>query len=183
MHPTNERELLFRLTQHDEYAFTRLFRLYYTEVYNVAVKYTRSCMLAEEITNDVFLKIWLRRDHAQGIMNLRTYLFVITRHTVYKWMNQLNHCQKTVPIGNDDYISASGNPCDRLIQKEYYHLLQKAVKRLPNRQRQVFILIKNRGFSRKESADILHINTETVKFHLSQAMHSIRTFCHPYVEL
>lgn len=183
MPPTNERELLHRLTQHDEYAFTQLFRLYYSEVYHIAALYTRSYLLAEEIANDVFVKIWLRRDHSEGILNLRTYLFVVTRHMVYKTMNRLKKHLKTIPLDNGVRVHADSDPCTWVIERERHFMLQKAVERLPARQRQVFKLVKNKGFSRKETAGILHINTETVKFHLREAMQGIRALCKSQLEL
>jgi RNA polymerase sigma-70 factor (ECF subfamily) len=63
------------------------------------------------------------------------------------------------------------------MDKEYRSLLKKAIDRLPDQQKQVYHLIKERDMKREAVADILQIQPETVKFHLAQAMKNIRGFC------
>jgi len=59
--------------------------------------------------------------------------------------------------------------------------LQNAIDRLPNQQKQVYYLIKDQGLKRDEVAHKLHIQPETVKFHLAQAMKNIRAVCMLYL--
>jgi RNA polymerase sigma-70 factor (ECF subfamily) len=62
-------------------------------------------------------------------------------------------------------------------------LLRNAIDRLPNQQKQVYQLIKEQKLKREEVADLLHLQPDTVKFHLAQAMKNIRNFCAPYLGL
>ena len=65
----NEEELLAFIANGDELAFTRVFDYYRDRIYSIAFKITHSTTVAEEIVQDVFLKIWLRRDHLIEIEN------------------------------------------------------------------------------------------------------------------
>jgi DNA-directed RNA polymerase specialized sigma24 family protein len=56
--PYNEQELIYLIGQSDQIAFTKLFDHYRNKIYTVALKLTHSTTIAEEIVEDVFLKIW-----------------------------------------------------------------------------------------------------------------------------
>ncbi len=66
---------------------------------------------------------------------------------------------------------------DYLVDKEFTSLLQKAIDRLPHQQKQVYKLMKEEDLKRGEVAKLLHVQPETVKFHLAQAMKNIRAYC------
>jgi len=64
----NEKELLFLTSHGDERAFTTLFEHYADNVFGVAMAYTKSTETAEEVVQDVFLKIWLNRENLGSII-------------------------------------------------------------------------------------------------------------------
>jgi RNA polymerase sigma factor (sigma-70 family) len=80
----NEHELLQLILKGDEFAFAKLFEFYKDSVYGIAFKVTRSTIIAQEIVQNVFLKIWQRRESLHEIQNFSAYLFAITRNDVYK---------------------------------------------------------------------------------------------------
>ena len=75
----NENEVLLLVSQGDEMAFRELFAHYQNKLYSVALRVTRSSTLSEEIVEDVFLKIWLKRNDLLEIQNFSAYLFEIGR--------------------------------------------------------------------------------------------------------
>lgn len=179
----NEQELIQLITQGDEQAFTKLFDHYRNKIYGVALKLTHSTTVAEEITEDVFLKIWLRRGVLNEIENFSAYLFTIARNETYKILKQIAKNYKIVLLAENHEAISHENSEDSLIAKEYNSLLQKAIDKLPHQQKQVFQLIKQEQLKRNEVAEILHIQPETVKFHLAQAMKNIRAFCMLHLNL
>ena len=64
-----------------------------------------------------------------------------------------------------------------LVGREVTSILQKAIEKLPDQQKQVYRLIKEDNLKRNEVAQLLQIQPETVKYHLAQAMKNIRAFC------
>lgn len=173
--PYNEQKLLALIAQGDEFAFAKLFEYHRDRIYTVAFRISHSTTIAEEIVQDVFLKIWLMRADLIGIQNFSAYLSVVTRNNVYKVLKRIAKDYEITLL--DDQLSAYTNSEDLVMDKEYNLLLREAIDRLPSQQKKVYQYIKEEGFKREETAVLLHLSPETVKFHLSQAMKNIRTFC------
>ena len=179
----NEQELIQLIAQGDEQAFTKLFDQYHNRIYGFAFKLTHSTTVAEEITEDVFLKIWLKRNDLLQIQNFSAYLFTVARNETYKILRQIAKNYQTVLLAENHDAFAYEHLENKLIIKEFTSLLQKAIDRLPHQQKQVFQLIKQEQLKRHEVAQILHLQPETVKFHLAQAMKNIRAFCMLHLNL
>jgi RNA polymerase sigma-70 factor (ECF subfamily) len=180
----NEKELLVLLAGGDKLAFTKLFEYHRNRIYTVAFKMTRSSAISEEIVQDIFLKIWLKRADFVDVQNFSAYLFIVTRNEVYRVLKRIARDYKiTSLLSKDEQSMANNNTAHLVMEKEYSLLLQKAVDRLPNQQKQVYKLMKDQGLKREEVAEILHIQPETVKFHLAEAMKNVRTFCMLHLNL
>ena len=180
----NEKELLVLLAGGDKLAFTKLFEYHRNRIYTVAFKMTRSSAISEEIVQDIFLKIWLKRADFVDVQNFSAYLFIVTRNEVYRVLKRIARDYKiTSLLSKDEQSMVKDKTAHHVMEKEYSLLLQKAVDRLPNQQKQVYKLMKDQGLKREEVAEILHIQPETVKFHLAQAMKNVRTFCMLHLNL
>lgn len=177
-----DQALLQQVSEGDENAFEKLFAIHRDTIYTLAFTFAKSVELSEEIVQDVFLKIWLMRTNLTGIQNFDAYLFVITRNHVYQVLKQTAQNHKTTSTSADDHLIAD-NTTDLVLEKEYTLLLQKAIARLPNQQREVYTLTRDHGLKRNEVACQLNLQPETVKFHLAQAMKNIRTFCMLHLSL
>lgn len=174
----NEAELLKLIAKSDEFAFTKLFTHYRDRIYSIAFKLTKSTIIAEEIVQDVFLKIWLKRANLNDIQNFSAYLFIVTRNDAYKVLKDIARNYKKVTLLTDEYqLFTNIDTSDLVMEKEFNLLLQNAIERLPNQQKQVYTLMKTQEFKRNEVAHQLDLKPETVKFHLAQAMKNIRDFC------
>ena len=179
----NEQHLIHLISESDEEAFTKLFNHYRNKIYGIAFKLTHSTTVAEEITEDVFLKIWSRRRTLNEIENFSAYLFRIVRNETYTVLKQIAKNYKIVLLSENNEPIANENSEDYVIEKEFATLLQKAIDRLPHQQKQVYRLMKEEELKRTEVAEILQIQPETVKFHLAQAMKSIREFLMVHLNL
>lgn len=179
----DEVEIITLVSQGDEHAFAKLFEHHQNKIYGVALRLTRSTTLAEEIVEDVFLKIWLKRNDLLQIQNFSAYLFTITRNRVYKSLRQIAKNYQTVHLNENIQTIAPGSTEDYVIDKEYTRLLHEAITRLPKQQKEVYSLIKERGLKREEAASVLHLKPETIKFHLAEAMKNIRSFCALHLDM
>lgn len=179
----DEVEIITLVSQGDEHAFAKLFEHHQNKIYGVALRLTRSTSLAEEIVEDVFLKIWLKRSDLLQIENFSAYLFTVTRNRVYKILKQIAKNYQTVHLTENIQTIAPGSTEDYVIDKEYTSLLHQAITRLPKQQKEVYYLIKERGLKREEAASVLDLKPETIKFHLAEAMKNIRSFCTPHLDM
>jgi len=173
----NEKELLELIAEGNEPAFAKLFAHYGNRIFSIAFKLTKSNIIAEEIVQDVFLKIWSKRDSLDTIQNFSAYLFIVTRNDAYKALREIARNYKVTCLTGKDQSLAVNDTADVIMDKEYSSILQKAIDRLPNQQKQVYQLMKEGDLKRDEVAHQLHIQPETVKYHLAQAMKNIRAFC------
>ncbi|MCS3796457.1 RNA polymerase sigma factor [Niastella sp. OAS944] len=172
-----EHELLKLVAEGDRNAFTQLYNNYRNKIYSIAFELTESTTVAEEIVQDVFLKIWVKRDSLHEVEHFKAYLFTITRNYVFTALKRIARQESLEVSAIQDAPLYDHDTEDRVLNKEYTRILQAAIDRLPEQQKQVYNLIKKEGLKREEAAAALHLSPETVKTHLAQAMRSIRTYC------
>ena len=84
-----EKELLVKVSQGDENAFGQLFTLYYNQLGDFIMRIAESRPLAQEIVQDVFLKIWLNRATLAEVESFRAYLFVVARNHAFNCLKQI----------------------------------------------------------------------------------------------
>lgn len=179
----NEQELIYLISKGDEVAFGKVYDYYRNRIYGIALKFSHSTTIAEEIVEEVFLKIWIKRSSLSEIKNFSAYLFAIARNEIFKTLKQIAKNYKIILLQENNLSLSYNNSEDHLLNREYASLLQKAINRLPRQQQQVYTLIKDQGFKREEAAKFLHVKPETVKYHLAEAMKNIRAFCAVHLDL
>lgn len=169
--------MLLLVSEGDEQAFTVLVKEYRRNVYTAALRLLHQPELAEEVVQDVFLKVWLHRTSLPEVEHFPAWLLGVARNTIYTAFRR-SLKDKLIPIGTpDEELPAANNTEDPLLNKEYTQLLEKAIARLPLRQQQTYRLIRQEGHKRAEAAAILGVSPETVKFNLDEANRKVRAFC------
>jgi RNA polymerase sigma factor (sigma-70 family) len=172
----HEKELLLKIAEGDQKAFGLVFLYYKTGIYTTAFRLTHSSSLSEEIVQDVFLKVWVKRSSLGHIENFPAYLFTIAQNTIYSAMRKL-YKQKFLSIGDPAAITTLAAPEEDTTISDCEQLLQEAVRRLPAKQKKAYVLIKEKGLKREQAADILRVSSETVKSNLEQAIKNIKAYC------
>lgn len=144
-----------------------LYEKYRRLLYHRAYRVVKQEPLAEEIVQDVFIAIWQNRDNNEVNMeNLEGYIFGILKHKTFDAL------RKVVQDRIFAYIDAEieHDPVnDWYDAKEMRELLNAVIAKMPNKQQEVFRLIKIDGFKREEVARKLGISPHTVKNHLLAA--------------
>jgi RNA polymerase sigma factor (sigma-70 family) len=173
--PINERKLIELLAENDEHAFTELFDHYRDKIFSRTLRFLKSPSLAEEIVQDVFLKIWLKRSELQHIQCFDSYISAMANHLIIDRLKNLSYetAAKIELSKNQVYP----NDTDYLLrQHQYQELLDKAVKLLPAQQKQVYELAKIAGMDQQSIAIRMHLSRLTVKKHMAQALQFIRRY-------
>jgi RNA polymerase sigma-70 factor (family 1) len=169
---------LLRVRDGDQNAFAVLFSHYKDRIYSIAYRLTTSRETAEEIVQDVFLKIWLRRNELGNIDHFEAYLHTIARRATYRALKQMaRQKQQTQNVINDEDIASSHISSEQILQlKQYDGLLKEAIDRLPPKQKETFQLIRQQGYKRSEVAEQLNVSPETVKYNLDEGLRKIRAY-------
>ncbi|HEY5407356.1 MAG TPA: RNA polymerase sigma-70 factor [Ginsengibacter sp.] len=178
-----ETTLLSLLSQDSEYAFQLVFDRYRNNTYKVAMMYVKSPVIAEEIVQDVFLKLWFQRKNLTEIRSLESWLFTLTRNLTFNCLKKIAYewtaREKWIKQNN-----ISENTADnKILDTEYRQLIQKAISTLSPQQQQVYKLAKEEGLSYEVIGRQLSISPLTVKTHMSRALASVRLFMQKNIDL
>lgn len=171
-----EQELLQRLAEGDEIAFTKIFYAYKDKLYSFILHVTGSAAAAEDVLQEVFLKLWRDRNSFSAVDNINAYLFKMAQnHAINGLRRQSRGALILAEIARAE-TTATANSDDILSGKELRALLQQALDQLPAQQRRVFELSRNQGLKYEEIARELNISVSTVRNHMVQALKAIREF-------
>lgn len=172
----NENELLLLVAEGDEKAFRQLFDHYWNKIYSVALTLTKSTALSEEIVQDVFLKIWLKREQLPSVEKFDGFLFTVAKNHIYNELRKKTMEQPFVEHLEQHFLESSALPEQIMVLKETKQLIDKAVQQLPDQQRAVFELSRNEGLDYTTIADQLGISRSTVKNHMTKALQFLRQY-------
>ncbi len=177
----DERETLRELADGSESAFVRIFDEYSPKIYRIALKFLDSRESAEEIVQDVFMDIWLRREKIGEVLNFGGYLHGMVRKQVYDAYRRKSAF--TDVIHELSYREQSDNPTERMVQEEEYRkLLHEVVNRLPALQKEIFWLAREEGLSHEAIARKLNLSRLAVKAHMKRILRFIRVELQPFLK-
>lgn len=171
----NETQLLLRIVNGDENAFSELYYRYHNALGIYIYQLTQSRELSEEIVQDVFLKIWVGREALTEVNNFKAWLFIVSKNHA---LNSLRTLVKERTLKKnwtrDQQFFASMD--EAAVDNDSYRLIDEAINQLPEQQKKVFILSRYRRLKYKEIAKELNLSRETVKSYLGLAVSSITKF-------
>lgn len=129
---------------------------------------------AEEIVSDVFIKIWQHRENLPPPDNIRFYLFKAVKNTALNYLKSKGRRTANLAAWELQVKRLHGpNPEEIMISKEDVTSIQSAIRQLPPRCRQIFILIKEDGLTYEQVAHLLDISKATVNVQMTLAMKKI----------
>jgi RNA polymerase sigma-70 factor (ECF subfamily) len=177
----NESELLLDVSKGDIKAFRRLYEHWEPNLSSFIYQITKSKELTLEIVQDVFLKIWMTREQLQEVKNFKAYLYAVSKNQA------INALKKSIAELEKLKLYAQNPPLyseETDDFKEYrFSLIDEAIDRLPNRQKEVFLLHRYEKLTYREIANRLGIGKESVKSHLSLSIKAIRTHIRSRISL
>ena len=173
-----DRELVIRMKQGDETAFTAIYRQLHPSLYVYMLRFCKMPSLAEDLVHDVFLRIWEIRDRINPDLPFMGYLYRIARNHTFKTLQQLA-TDRTLREQLLSHIAGqeSVQPEQLVKAKEYDRLFHEALNQMPPQRLNVFRLCRQEGRSYDEAAAILGISRNAVKKHMILSMR----FIHDYV--
>jgi RNA polymerase sigma-70 factor (family 1) len=159
----------------DEAAFTQLYLHFGKKLIQFAVSLVRSKEIAEELVEDVFVKLWANRSRISEIENLTVYLYVSVKN---KALNALSHKAKDLIAAPFDDLDTTvdqfaADPYDLMITAEMMTRMRHAIDTLPPRCKIIFKLIREDGLKYKEVAEILNISVNTIDVQMAIAVKKI----------
>lgn len=172
-----------QIAEGDERSFSVLVDHYWNRIYSMSLAYLKSSTLAQDMVQDVFLKVWLKRQELPAIQDFPSWLFILARNALVSALRSNKRQANSGITGLEELAAPHVSPDRHYDYKQLNELLQQALERLPGQQQQVFRLSHEQGLSHEEIGERLGIARQTVKNHLVRAMITLRTYIQSNGEL
>jgi len=170
-----EHELLGLIAGSDENAFRLLFDQYRNKVYTLANRLTRDKASSEDVVQEVFTKIWLNKQKLTELDSFEAYLRTITRNHIYNRLRRLATEEDFLrQLLKDNELTSENPTLNTVAYNELHRIVQEAVSQLTPRQKEVYLLGKQEGLKYEDIAQSLQLSKDTVKFHMTEALKSIK---------
>ncbi len=176
----SDADLLARLRDGDHAAFEAIFRQWYEPVVRAANRVLHDPGVAEELSQDVFLELWRRRDTLAPDSSVAGYLMQAVRNRA---LNHLRHLQ--VQRKSAVYVEALSEPAEQADADtqagELQDAIRDAIAALPPRTREVFLMSRERNLRYSEIADALGVSVKAVEANMSRALRQLRDKLSPFL--
>lgn len=139
----------------DDYGLEQVIELYKDSLIFFLIQYVKRADIAEELTEDTFVTLVVKRPSFSESAKFRTWLFTIARN---KALNHLKSAafRRSVPIDEAEEVYLPGSPEQRLLDQERYRSLYDAMSMLPENQREMISLVYFEEMSVTQAANVIH---------------------------
>lgn len=172
MAPIEDKVLVLRLKDGDKTAFKALFERYYPLFISFAHRLLKNESVAEDLIQNVFMKIWVGRANLNENKNFKNYLLVSVRNDIYQYFRKQFQVDETSEY--PEIIDASQNLETKLSAKELEKRIAGIISKMPQRRQEIFNLSRLEKLSNQEIASRLGISIRTVEKHIENALMDLR---------
>lgn len=157
--------------------FNSLYTIYADMLYNFILNLTKSPIEAQDILQDTFLRIWQTRERINLELSFKTYIYTIARNLIIDSLRrQVDNVVFDEYINSEAFQNHSENDIEKNISfDEFKEKLSKAKEELTQRQKEIFELSREKGYSIQSIAEELQLSEKTVKNQLTLALKVMRT--------
>jgi RNA polymerase sigma-70 factor (ECF subfamily) len=166
-------ELIQKTAEGDENAFEQLITKHEDKVYSTVYRYVGDRTEAEDVAQEVFVKVWQKAGSFRGKSRFSTWLYrIVANQCLSHRRRRRREPEPLDPVNVDDQKTDS--PEDEIEKKEQLEAVRLAVDSLPERQRLALILAKYEGKAYKEIAEIMGVSLSSVESLIHRARTTLR---------
>jgi len=179
-------KLIHRISKKDPVAFEQLVKRYQSMVLNICRRLLGDYHQAEETAQDVFVQIFQKASSFRRKSKVSTWIYriavnrslnMIRRNKRIRWMKDVGFSQlDKYSEEKIQFESKQNGPMELFERKEFRQILQKAVDRLPEKQKAAFILNQFEGLSAEEISEILKVSINNVEVRIYRAKRKLQSF-------
>lgn len=175
----NQSVLVAQLKSGCQKALGEIYAQYHQRIFQLAMQFLHSSEMAEEIVQDVFVKLWQKRSEIDEQRPVEAWLYTVAKNKVinsFKRKAREKALYAYAEPPGDKVVENLSRPDHQLQEKQVHALLSQAISNLPEKQQEVYKLARLEGYSRNEIAEEMQISALTVKTHMARAIVSVRQF-------
>ncbi len=171
------------IKQSDRNAFEEFFRLYYALLCNFAFQFLKEKEASEEVVQEVFFKIWDRRESIEITGSEKSYLFSAIRNACLNQIKHVNIREKYKEHNQEAIESSERKEDDFVVQQELAEKINQSIAALPEQRQIIFRLSREEGLKYKEIAAKMNLSVKTIEAQMGKALKFLRTELAEYLVL
>ncbi|MEI7422816.1 MAG: RNA polymerase sigma-70 factor [Prolixibacteraceae bacterium] len=187
MDPARHNALILALKKGEKSAYKEIYDDFFGVMYHLSYQYLHDELMAEEIVQDTFLKLWEIRKTLNERFNVRNYLYTLTKNSCLNCLRNQRIAMKHQK--NILYLEVQYN--EMALEKlgsylEYDELLQRVdqtISMLPEEIKSTFLLSRDEGFSYKKIAEIQSVSVKTIEARISKVLKILRLELRDYLTI
>ena len=164
----NDSIMLSALSAGIDEAFDALFVKYYAKVLGFVSNFCSDRQESENIVQDLFMTIWIKRERFVQIENIDNYLFISARNAACKYIKRSLQFDDISSIA--EKRSNGTDASTKVCYNELYNMVMREIATMPQQRRKVFLMSREEGLTNAEIAIALGISKRTVETHISLAL-------------
>ena len=170
----NEKTLLKRMAEGDEISFSKIYEAYRELLYRFILRFVKSPDLADDLTQEIFIRIWEIRKEMEKVDSFQAYLFMTGRNHTLNFLKKISKENAGKAEIMRHYKPVPKMADDELLSAEYRQFIQIVLDSLPAQTREIFRLSREQYKSYDEVAALLGISRHAVKKHMVRSHKKFR---------
>lgn len=156
--------------------FLEIYRAFYGKVFTFVLSLVRSKANAQDITQNIFMKIWKNRKKLEHIKSMDDYLFILSKNACMDYFRKASRKKEISTDVFDEFLLSRivSSPEKRIDALSDIEELRHVIDTLPSKRRDIFIMSRFDGLSNDEIASILGVSKKTVENQISLATKKIK---------
>jgi RNA polymerase sigma factor (sigma-70 family) len=171
---SDESLILLKVASGNEFVYTRLVEKYWQKVLQHALSFVKSYPVAEELTQDIFIQIWQKKEKLSEVKSFDNYLFIISRNLI------ITHIRKklveTESFKGEKLQEMFLKPDEQYEYKELDRIINEGANLLTEPRRTIFLLSRVEGKDADFISEELGLAKRTIRWHLLEALNFLRIY-------
>lgn len=179
--PEVEADIVRRFKRGEESALDEMLKLYWNGLLRFALRILDDGDFAEDLVQEAFVRLWNHRTKWERDDTLRPVLYRIVRNQALNEKRRRSTFRRRSPTLRRPDIDPAPSPLQEAEDQEMQAIIRKAIDSLPERRREIFLLVRYHQLSYKEAGEALGLSPQTVANQMSQAMRDLRRLLEPHM--
>ena len=157
-----------------EKEFERIYNALWSKLYNIAYSYFRDRTTAQEVTQDVFVNLWMKRDSLPPILDLNAYLLRSVKNRIYNQFDKIHSREQLERNIMPTMTTQTENTEEQIVYTDTLDVVNQEIDQLRVMTKTVFRLSRFDRYTNNEIADRLQLSGKAVEYHITKALKKLR---------
>jgi RNA polymerase sigma-70 factor (ECF subfamily) len=172
----SDKQLFMEVSEGDERAFQHIFTRYYPRMISFAGMMVKSPYAAEEIVQEVFIRLWEQREVLAEVKSPENFVFIVIRNHTFNYLRAAANEQNRREQLWEALQQRAADETITLEMQEADQFFEKILAKLSPQQQKIFRMSREEGFSHQQIADELQLSKDTVKKHIANSLKVFKSY-------